>query len=127
MLHANEDTLRTAYDAFAKGDVETVMGLLTDDIEYHIPGRSLLSGSYTGKDEVLGLFGKLMELSGGTFRIEVQDILANDEHGVTLTIERGQRDGKTLQNRAVHVWDLQDGKCTKFQGYNEEIWDKFWS
>ena len=36
MLHAHEDTLRTMYDAFAKGDVETVMGQLTDDIEYHI-------------------------------------------------------------------------------------------
>jgi ketosteroid isomerase-like protein len=127
MSHANEDTLRTAYDAFSKGDVETVMGLLTDDIEYHIPGRSPLAGSYTGKNEILGLFGKLMELSGGTFRVEVQDILANDEHGVTLTIERGQRDGKTLENRAVHVWDIRDGKCARFRGYNEETWDDFWS
>ncbi|MDQ4036973.1 MAG: nuclear transport factor 2 family protein [Actinomycetota bacterium] len=69
------------YNAFAKGDVETVMGQLTDDIEYHISGRSLESGSYSGKDEVLGFFGKLMQLSEGTFRLEVENILANDEHG----------------------------------------------
>jgi len=36
------------------------MGLLTDDIEYHISGRSLVSGDYSGKDEVLGFLGKLM-------------------------------------------------------------------
>jgi hypothetical protein len=40
MSHAYEDTLRTMYNAFAQGDVETVMGLLTDDIEYHISGHS---------------------------------------------------------------------------------------
>ena len=127
MLHAHEDTLRNMYDAFAKGDVETVMGQLTDDIEYHISGRSPVSGSYLGKDEVLGFFGKLMQLSGGTFRLEVEDILANDEHGVVLTIERGQRDGKTLNNRAVHVWDIRDGKFAQFRGYNENVWDEFWA
>jgi hypothetical protein len=37
------------------------------------------------------LFGKMMELSGGTFQVEVQDILANGKHGVALTIKRGQR------------------------------------
>jgi len=41
MSNANGDTLRTVYDAFAKGDVATVMGLLTDDIKYHISGRSV--------------------------------------------------------------------------------------
>jgi hypothetical protein len=29
MSHAHEDMLRTLYEAFAKGDVETVLSLLT--------------------------------------------------------------------------------------------------
>lgn len=126
MSHPHEETLRTVYDAFAKGDIETVMGLYTDDIQFHVSGRSPVSGSYSGKDEVLGLYGKMVELSGGTFRVEALDILANDEHGVVLTMERGQRDGKTLENRAVHVWEMRDGKCAQFRGYNEEVWDEFW-
>ena len=127
MSNANEDTLRNVYDAFARGDVATVMDLATDDIKFHVSGRSFVSGDYLGKDEVLGFFGKLMQLSGGTFHLEVLDILANDEHGVTLTMERGQREGKILANRAVHVWDIRDGKCARFRGYNEEGWDEFWS
>lgn len=127
MSRPHEATLRTVYDAFAKGDIETVMGLYTDDIQFHVSGRSPVSGSYSGKDEVLGLYGKMVELSGGTFRVEALDILANDEHGVVLTMERGQRDGKTLENRAVHVWEMRDGKCAQFRGYNEEVWDEFWS
>jgi uncharacterized protein len=77
--------------------------------------------------KVLGLFGKMMELSGGTFQVEVQDILANGKHGVALTIKRGQRTGRTLESRSVHVWDIRDGKCTRFRAYNEEAWDEFWS
>jgi hypothetical protein len=127
MSHPNEETLKQIYGALAQGDVNTLMGLLSEDIEYHISGRSPVSGDYSGKQEVLGLIGKLMELSGGTFSVEVLDILANDEHGVTLTMERGQREGKTLENRAVHVWDMRDGKCGTFRGYNENAWDEFWS
>lgn len=69
--------------------METVMSLLTDDIEFHIFGRSPLSGSYLGKDEIPRFFGKLIETYGDTFRLEVQDILVNDKHGVALTRERG--------------------------------------
>jgi ketosteroid isomerase-like protein len=127
MPHSNEEMLRTIYDALARGDINTLMGSLTDDIKYQISGRSPVSGEYSGKDEVLGFIGKLMELSGGTFSVEVLDILANDRHGVTLTMERGQREGKSLQNRAVHVWELQDGRGTSFRGYNENAWDDFWA
>jgi uncharacterized protein len=70
MSQTNQGTLKTIYDAFSRGDVNTVMGLLSDDVRYHISGRSLVSGDYSGKGEVLQLFTKLMELSQGTFSLE---------------------------------------------------------
>jgi uncharacterized protein len=125
MSHSHEGTLRTLYDAFIKGDMETVMSLLADDIEFHIFGRSPMSGSYSGKDEIRRFFGKLIETYGDTFRLEVEDILANDTHGVALTRERRQRGGKAMENRAVHVYDMRDGKCVRCRVYNEDIWDEF--
>jgi ketosteroid isomerase-like protein len=44
-----------------------------------------------------------------------------------LTIERGQRQEKTLENRAVHVWEMRNGRYASFRGYNENVWDEFWS
>jgi ketosteroid isomerase-like protein len=119
--------LTKLYEAFSRGDVPVVMGLLSDDITYRISGSSPVSGDYAGKAEVLGFFGKLMELSGGTFQLTVLDILANDQHGAVFTMERAQRDGKALTNHAVHAWDVEDGECIRFRGYNEEVWDPFWS
>jgi ketosteroid isomerase-like protein len=127
MEQSNQKVLETIYRAFGEGDVNTVMGLLTDDVEYRISGRGPVSGRFSGKEEVLGLIGQLMQLSNGTFRLEVLDILANERRGVALTRETASRNGQTLDNHAVHVWELRDGKGSRFHGYNEEGWDDFWS
>ena len=52
---------------------------------------------------------------------------ATEDRGVVLSIERGEREGRTLENHSVHVWQLHDGKGARFRGYNEETWDEFWS
>ena len=41
---ANAALIRRAYQAFAAGDIPTVLSLLADDISWHVPGRSPLSG-----------------------------------------------------------------------------------
>jgi ketosteroid isomerase-like protein len=68
MSHPNEDLLRKGYAAFVEGDLDTVMGLFTDDIKWHVPGSNPLAGDYTGKEEIGAFFGKFMELTNGTFR-----------------------------------------------------------
>src|SRR4051794_28647756 len=62
------------YEAFGAGDIQTVMDLFTDDIAWHIPGKNPLAGDYHGKDQVMGFFGKLMEMTGGTFRLTIHDL-----------------------------------------------------
>lgn len=128
MTHPNEDLLRSAYEAFGKGDIETVSGVLADDIVWHIPGKSSISGDRSGKDDVLRFFGELVERSGGTFRLEMHDILADDEHGVVLVQSKGERDGKTLDDHTVHVFHLRDGKATEFWGHAGDQYavDDFW-
>ena len=95
MYVTHEQMLKTLYEAVACGDVETVMGLLTDDIEFRVYGRSPMMGSYSGKDEVRRFFGKLVEAYGDTFEVHIQDILANDKHGAVLNFRAGpaQRQG----------------------------------
>jgi ketosteroid isomerase-like protein len=129
MTHPNEESLRTGYEAFSRGDLDTVFGLFADDIKWHVPGRNQVSGDYVGKEQVGGFFMKLMELSGGTFRLEVHDTLANDEHAVGLVILRAERNGKTLNANDVHVWHVSDGKFTEFwsQFFDLDAWDEFWS
>lgn len=129
MAHPNEESLRTGYEAFSRADLDTVFGLFTDDISWHVPGRNQLSGDYNGKEEVGGFFMKLMELSSGTFRVEVHDVLANDEHAAGLVNLRAERNGKTLNAQDAQVWHLRDGLFSEFwsQIFDQYAFDEFWS
>jgi ketosteroid isomerase-like protein len=59
--------------------------------------------------------------------VHIKDVLANDRHGVVLTLERGRRDRNVLENRAVHVYDIRGGKCARMRAFNEDAWDDFWA
>jgi ketosteroid isomerase-like protein len=129
MAHPNEELLRSGYEAFGRGDINAVLAIFADDIVWHIPGRSSLAADYKGHQEVLGFFGKLVELSGGTFSIELHDILADDDHGVVLVREKAQRNGKTLEMDSAHIWHIKNGKATEFWGLATDPYtdDEFWS
>ena len=102
MGHPNEDLIRQGYDAFSSGDMDTLRVLFHPDIVWHAPGRSQLAGDHQGVDTVLGFFGKTMELTGGNFRVEVHDIVANDEHAVGLHTAHAERGGRP--SRTTTPW-----------------------
>ena len=52
MAHVNTKLLRDTYQAFAGGDLEPLLGALTDDISWHDSTLGPLAGHYTGKDQV---------------------------------------------------------------------------
>jgi ketosteroid isomerase-like protein len=129
MAHPNADTLRQAYDAFEKGDMDTLRGLFQPDAVAHVAGDSPVSGDYKGVDEIFGFFGQLFERSGGTFRSEVHAILADDEHGTVLTRVSGQREGKSLGSNDLEIFHLRDGKIAEFWSLSTDLGgrDEFWS
>ena len=129
MAHPNEDLLRRGYEAFGSGDMDTVQALLDDGIVWHSGGSNLTTGDYRGLPEVMGFFGKLMELSDGTFRLEIHDIVANDTHGVVLVTSHGERGGQRLAVRAADIWHLAGGKATEHWTFAEDqaAFDKFFS
>jgi len=117
--HPNVALMRTGYAAFAAGDMDTVGSLFADDIVWHAPGNGPLAGEYRGKEQVFGLFAKLFEMTGGTFRQETHDILANDEHACVLVRTRWEKP-KPFEGRAVHVWHIKDGRATEYWLHNED-------
>jgi uncharacterized protein len=114
MAHPNEDRTREAYASFGRGDFDALKNQFwADDIRYHVPGRGPTSGDYEGVDQVLGFFQQTFELTGGTVRIELHDVLANDEHAVALLTMRAERAGKQLETNVVQVAHIRDGKTTE--------------
>jgi ketosteroid isomerase-like protein len=123
------DLIRSGYDAFVKGDIPAVLEVFSSDIRWRISGRSGLAGEYRGHDAVLGFFGQLMERSGGSFHLELVDVLASEDHVVALTRETGDRAGRpSLDVAGVHIWRVVDGKAVEFSGIADDQYaeDAFW-
>ena len=129
MAHPNEEIVRSGFDAFAKGDVDTLRQLFDQDAVWHVPGRSPLSGDHRGMDAILGFLARTMELTGGTFRAEVHDVVANDEHAVAIYVTRGERERRTLESRDVLVSHIRNGKLTEAWLLSTDLYavDEFFS
>jgi uncharacterized protein len=121
--HENAELIRSGYKAFADGDLDTVAKLFAPDIRWHIGGRSSISGTYTGHDEVFGFFGKLIEETGGTFHLDIHDILASEDHVVVLVRESASRGDRRLEMNEAHIWHLSDGFAKEFWGFAEDQYE----
>jgi ketosteroid isomerase-like protein len=129
MTHPNQSLLQSLYDAFSRRDLDTVRTLFADDIVFHQPGRNPTSGDYQGIDEVLGLLRTLGERSGGTFRSQVHDLLATDEHAVALLRVTAERADLAVDVPVVHVWHVRDGKLAEVWAHpvDQHLLDQFWA
>ena len=70
----NVAIMRRAYEAFNKGDMETLTEIFDESAVWHLPGRSSMANDYQGRDATLAYFGQMAQETGGTFRAELQRI-----------------------------------------------------
>lgn len=126
---AIEQIARGYYEAAARG---TLPGFLdryaTDAIVYHVPARNALGGEYRGKAAVLNEMAALQERSGNTFRLDVADIASSPRHAVGIVTAKAQHEGKMLESKQTHVFEIRDGRITDIWIYahdrsaSEEFW-----
>jgi uncharacterized protein len=129
-VHPNEQVVRRLFSAFETNDTTTIDALLADDVAWNAPGRGVNSGRRTGKQELFAGIGRLAELTGGTLRGEIHDVLASDDHAVVLQTTRGERDGhESLEDREAIVLHLRDGKVVEVWEYPGDVYamDAFFS
>lgn len=128
-MHLNEQLLRREYEARARHDNGALAELFADDIVWHVPGGSEIAGVYRGKAEVLQYVRHRQELAGGTFEITVEDVLANDRHGLVIASGRATRHGKVYEWRGHGLYRFEDGKIAECWLLPEDplLFDEIWS
>jgi uncharacterized protein len=104
----NKQVAEAAYKAFSSGDAAAAMQNMDDSIVWTARGDNALTGTYTGKQEVAGLWG---QLAGKEFKTEPHDFIAEGEKVVVLTTV-------TLAGESVESADVltygADGKLVAF-------------
>jgi hypothetical protein len=115
----NRKIVEAIYDAFAKGDIDTVLEHFADQATwtYMLPDGSLpFAGTFEGKSRIgewFGLFGSKVE----TTAFELNRLL---DDGDDLVVALGHEDGtikdtgNAYETDWVHVFHMKDNKVQTF-------------
>jgi ketosteroid isomerase-like protein len=108
----NIEIIKRGYAAFSAGDLETVMSLFDDDVEWVQPGQSAVSGTFHGKAELMEQFARLAEKG---LTVKLNRLIADGDTVVALTdVTAGGETGKDAD-----VFTLRDGKTVHVQVHGD--------
>ncbi len=115
--------------AFARRDLATVVAAFAPDAELEFAGRSPRAKTYRGVDSIRDLLARTGPLSGGTFKAEVTDVVANDRHAIALEHATGRVGDKTLDVTSLLHFQLRDGKIVRLRSHYSDQYavDEFWT
>ncbi|APE22869.1 MULTISPECIES: nuclear transport factor 2 family protein [Streptomyces] len=127
--HPDSIVVHRGYEAFARGDMETLGSLMVSDCTHHSPGSSQMSGHFKGVSNVLDHYKRLMDLTHGTFRVELQGVYA-DGRGHAMSVHRwhGDRGNRGIEMQGGLFFTIVGGKITDIDECVEDIdeADAFW-
>ena len=128
MSHPNAELLERAFNAFGR-DAFVVARSLADDIVWRVPGTNAMSGEYVGREATLQFLRQTLVLSGGTYRTELQYVVADDERAVAVYRARGEREGRTLDIDQALFCVIRDGQIADVTAVPLDFpaFDAFWS
>ena len=107
------------YDAFATGDVPTVVAAMSPDIEwYEAENFPYADGNpYHGAEDILGgVFARIASEWDG-FHVEPEQFLDAGDTVVMLGRYAGtcRATGQEMNPQVAHVWTVAGGKVVRFQ------------
>lgn len=128
MANANEDLVKKGYELFTKGDMDSLRTLFTDDFVHNTPGKSQVSGDHNGPDAAIALYGKLFELSGGTFAVELKGLKSDGDKVVATHHATAEREGKKLDQDEDLTFTIKGDKMARLDEApsDQSAYDAFW-
>jgi uncharacterized protein len=96
MEHPNATRMRQTVGAFMAGDIPRLLDGFAENVVWYAPGDTPASGRFQGREGVLRFFTMLDEVSGGTLRIEADDVLADDRYVTTFLTITARRQGERM-------------------------------
>lgn len=120
---SNIDSIKQVYQAFAEGDVPTVLGALSPEIDWTEAEGFPYAGTYHGPRAVLeGVFMRLGSEWNG-FAAIPDEFIDGGDTVVVLGKYSGtyKKTGKSFQANFAHVWKMQDGKAIRFIQYVDTL------
>ena len=127
--HPDITLIKRGYEAFNNADVATLSEIIAADAQQHMVGDNLVSGDYKGVESILGFYGRLAELTNGTYGVDIESMFTDGEGKVVVIHnQRGERNGTQLATRQALIFTVVGGKIVELHDTTEDLAaeDAFW-
>ena len=110
-MGANADTVKSGWDAFAKGDMDAATATTSESAEIVVPESLPWGGTYTGPAGFKEMIGKLVS-NFEEVNPEPQEFIEADGGRVLVTVSGvgKTKSGNELSGDSIWLYKLDDGK-----------------
>ncbi len=107
----NKQLIRRVYDAFLRGDLQTVLEYLPEDFEWNAPGGAPYNGIRHGRAQMRDFFEDLRRWVR-VDQMDIDDVIADGDKVVVLGRQRATvlETGRHFETPWVHIFTIRGGK-----------------
>ena len=125
---ANEKIVKKLYDAQSRANFEEYFSLLSNDVVYYAAGDCRLSGIHKGKEKLKEIGMITFKETGGTHRVTLKSIIANDCYVAVVDTWKASRKGSDIEMDNLLVYMIEGEKNKEIREFigDVEKHDDFW-
>jgi uncharacterized protein len=113
---SNVDTARSAYEAFGRGDLETLKEMLAEDGTWLTSDELPLGGEARGRETIIGNFAQIPNY-WSSFSVEPEEFIDAGEWVVVRGTQRAATDGDSFEAPFAHLMKFADGQIVRGEFY----------
>lgn len=124
-VQENLEVVQQVYAALAKGDIPTVLSLLSDDVEWSMPHpREIVpyGGKWQGRQQVAAFFS-VMHDHAEFKQVQLQEYVAQNDKVIVLGHIKvmAKPSNREYENDLVAVWTIRNGKVTQMRDFMDTV------
>jgi ketosteroid isomerase-like protein len=115
---SNLDTARSAYEAFASGDLATLQEGFAEDAVWITSDELPLGGEVQGRESIMGNFAQIPNY-WTSFSVEPEEFIEAGEYVVVRGTQRAANDKGSFEAPFAHLLKYRDGKLVRGEFFGD--------
>jgi uncharacterized protein len=109
---SNVDTARAAYEAFGRGDMDSLREMFAEDAEWLTSDELPLGGRTAGRDAIMENFAQIPNY-WSQFSVEPEQFIDGGDDVVVTGTQRATGEAGSFESRFLHLMHFEGGKVTR--------------
>ncbi len=115
---SNIDTARSAYDAFASGDLNALRDSFAENAVWVTSDELPLGGAVEGRDAILANFAQIPDY-WSSFSVDPDEFIDAGDYVVVRGTQRASNDKGSFEAPFIHLIEYENGKTVRGEFFTD--------